>query len=270
MNKIQLQRKEKCGAFLKNPPKPLKLAKDVLDGIILSFDRSLSHRTKDNHYVMPHKSTILFFLATVVSIAISPFLLAEDPTKATSEDSIEKAIFAGGCFWCVEAALQEVPGVISAVSGYAGGTGKKPTYDWVSNGRSNFREAVQVTFNPSIVSYEELLVHFWHDINPTQANGQFADKGKQYTTAIYYNSEAQQKAAENSKAQLEASGKFNQPIVTAIIAETTFYPAEKYHQDYYLKNPRHFGKYEVGSGRAGYVKQVWGIDLAKKRSSKKQ
>jgi methionine-S-sulfoxide reductase len=265
-----LYQEEKCGAFLKNPLKPIKLARAVLDGIIFNFDRSLFHKTKDNHNVMPHKSTPFFFLIAVVSILISPSLLAEDPAKADSADPIETAIFAGGCFWCVEAALQEVPGVISAVSGYAGGTGKKPTYDWVSNGRSNFREAVQVTFNPSIVSYEELIVHFWHDINPTQANGQFADRGKQYTTAIYYNNEAQQKAAESSKAKLEASGKFNQPIVTAIIPETTFYPAEKYHQDYYLKNPRHFGKYEVGSGRAGFVKHVWGIDLAKKRSSKKQ
>ncbi len=223
---------------------------------------------------MPHKSTPLFLLVAIACIIMSPFAQAKDSTKApaesTSGNSVETAIFAGGCFWCVEAALQEVPGVISAVSGYAGGTGKKPTYDWVSAGRSNFREAVQVTFNPSVVSYEDLLFHFWHDINPTQANGQFADRGKQYTTAIYYNSESQQKAAEASKAQLTASGKFNQPIATVIIPETTFYPAEKYHQDYYLKNPRHFGKYEVGSGRAEYVKHVWGVDLVKKRSSKKQ
>ncbi len=231
--------------------------------------------TKRKYYsVMSDKSTLLLFLATTASIIMSPLALAKDSTKdsaeSTSENSLETAIFAGGCFWCVEAALQEVPGVISAISGYAGGTGKKPTYEWVAAGRSNFREAVQVTFNPSVVSYEELLIHFWHDINPTQTNGQFADKGKQYTTAIYYNSESQKKAAEASKDQLETSGKFNQPIATVIIPETTFYPAEKYHQDYYLKNPRHFRNYEVGSGRAEYVKRVWGVDLVKKRSSKKQ
>lgn len=221
------------------------------------------------HNLIPRKFFSLFLLATITCFVAIISARAKAPLESTSSELVETAIFAGGCFWCVEAALQEVTGVTSAVSGYAGGTGKKPTYEWVAAGRSNFREAVKVTYNPSLVSYEELLLHFWHDINPTQANGQFADVGKQYTTAIYFNSESQKKSAEASKAQLAASGKFTQPIATVVIPHTIFYSAEKYHQDYYLKKPRHFRNYEVGSGRSDYVKHVWGIDLLQKRSSQK-
>lgn len=171
---------------------------------------------------------------------------------------MEKAIFAGGCFWCVEAAFEKVDGVIAAVSGYTDGKEADPTYQEVSSGRSGHTEAVEITFDSSKVSYQELLTEFWRNIDPTQKNGQFADKGTQYRTAIYYLNEEQKALAEKSKQDLEASGKFNKPIVVEIKAAQPFYAAEEHHQDYYKKNPGHYKSYSFFSGRVPFIKKVWG------------
>jgi methionine-S-sulfoxide reductase len=170
------------------------------------------------------------------------------------------AVFAGGCFWCVQPPFDKTPGVLKTVVGYAGGSEENPTYKAVSAGRTSHREAIEVTYDPSKVRYEELVKIFWRQIDPTQADGQFADIGHQYTTAIFYGDTEQKAAAEKSKQELEASGKFDKPIATEIVAAGTFWPAEEYHQSYYKKNPKHYKAYKIGSGRAGYIKRVWGED----------
>jgi len=170
---------------------------------------------------------------------------------------VATATFAGGCFWCMEGPFEAVAGVSAVVSGYAG-TGPRPTYEQVSSGATGYREAVEVTYDPARVTYEELLAVFWRNIDPTQADGQFADIGPQYRTAVFYHDEEQQRLAEASKQQLAASGKFNRPIATELLPALTFYPAEEYHQDYYKKNPTRYQLYKIGSGRAGFLKRVWG------------
>jgi len=147
--------------------------------------------------------------------------------------------------------------VVEVVSGFAGGPEKSPSYKDVSAGRTGHAEAVKVVFDPARVRYEELLEVYWRQIDPTQVNGQFADKGSQYRTAIFYLSEEQRRLAESSKERLAASGKFDQPIATEIAPATPFYPAEDYHQDYYKKHPLRYKLYRTGSGRAGYLKRTW-------------
>ena len=169
----------------------------------------------------------------------------------------EKAVFAGGCFWCIESVFKELPGVVSAVSGYTGGDDTDPTYAEVSSGATGHLEAVEVTYDPSQISYEELLNIFWREIDPTDTEGQFADQGSQYKTAICYFTEEQKKIAEKSKAELEKSGMFSKPIVTEIRKAETFYPAEEYHQDYFKKQPDHYKMYRIGSGRDSFIKNTW-------------
>lgn len=170
----------------------------------------------------------------------------------------EIATFAGGCFWCMEPPFENLKGVASVVSGYTGGTQENPTYEDVSSGRTGHAEAVQVTYDPAQVTYDQLLDAFWRNIDPTTANAQFADRGRQYRTAIFYHTEEQKKAAEASKEMLAKSGKFDKPIVTEITAASKFYPAEDYHQDYYKKNPLRYKTYRIGSGREGFLKKTWG------------
>jgi methionine-S-sulfoxide reductase len=170
------------------------------------------------------------------------------------------ATFGGGCFWCMEPPFEQLEGVTSVVSGYAGGHRKNPTYEEVSSGTTGHAEVVQVTFDPAKISYEKLLDVFWRNIDPTDPHGQFADKGSQYRTAIFYHDEAQREAAEKSKEALAQSGKFAKPIVTQIAPATDFYPAEDYHQDYYKKNPLRYKSYKIGSGREGFLKRTWGKD----------
>lgn len=170
----------------------------------------------------------------------------------------EVATVAGGCFWCIEAAMEKVDGVLTAVSGYTDGKKPNPTYQDVSAGRTGHTEAVEVTYDPTKVTYREILTTFWHNIDPTQKNGQFADKGTQYRTGIYYHNETQKRIAEAYKKELEASGKFKKPIVVEIKAASEFYPAEEYHQDYYKKSPGHYKSYQFFSGRGPYIKRVWG------------
>jgi peptide-methionine (S)-S-oxide reductase len=178
------------------------------------------------------------------------------------EESMEKATavatFAGGCFWCIEAPFEDVPGVRAAVSGYTGGTTANPAYEEVSSGATGHAEAVQVTYDPSQVAYEDLLEVFWRNINPVQAGGQFADHGSQYRTAIFYHDEAQRQAAEASKASLERMKVFDRPIATEILPVGPFYPAEEYHQDFYRKNPVRYKLYKFNCGRAQRLQDLWG------------
>ena len=159
-----------------------------------------------------------------------------DEQVAPENRNVEKATFAGGCFWCMEAAFKLQPGVVSAVSGYTGGQTENPTYEAVTSGTTGHYEAVEVTYDPSKISYERLLEVFWHNIDPTDVYGQFADKGTQYKTAIFYHNETQRLLAAQAKKDLADSGRFDKPIATAILPAAKFYAAEEYHQDYLQKN----------------------------------
>lgn len=184
--------------------------------------------------------------------------LFEKKQIAPAKSELRKAVFAGGCFWCVEHAFEAHKGVISAVSGYTGGKSANPTYDQVSSGKSGHLEAIEVTYDPAVISYEKLLEIFWTQIDPTDPEGQFVDRGTQYTTGIFYADETQKSAAEKSLKNLEASKKFKKKIVTLIAPAKTFYAAEEYHQDYYKKNPERYKAYSNGSGRNQFIEKQWG------------
>ncbi|MCM3566898.1 peptide-methionine (S)-S-oxide reductase MsrA [Neobacillus mesonae] len=173
------------------------------------------------------------------------------------DNHIELATFAGGCFWCMVKPFDQQPGIKSVISGYTGGTVENPTYQQVCSGTTGHFEAVQITYDPEIFTYEKLLELFWQQIDPTDAGGQFYDRGQSYQTAIFYHNEFQKKLAEESKQKLQESGKFNKPVVTPILPAQAFYPAEDYHQDYYKKNPAHYERYHVGSGRKGFIEAHW-------------
>ena len=179
---------------------------------------------------------------------------------------MEKATFAGGCFWCVESTFSKIPGVKQVISGYIGGHTQNPTYEEVSQGSTGHIEAIEITYDPQELSYEKLLDVYWKDIDPTDAGGQFADRGSQYKPAVFYHSEEQKRAAENSKTKLDKLGVFTKPVQVAILPATQFYPAEDYHQEYYKKNPVHYNLYRAGSGRENFLKKTWG-DLKKKLTS---
>ena len=168
------------------------------------------------------------------------------------------ATFAGGCFWCMEPPFDRLPGVTATISGYTGGRVANPSYEQVSSGTTGHAEAVQVIYDPKKVSYEKLLEVYWVNIDPTVKDRQFCDSGHQYRTAIFYNDDSQRKAAEASKAALEKSKPFREPIVTPIEMAGAFYPAEEYHQDYYKKNPVRYNFYRNGCGRDARLKQLWG------------
>ncbi len=167
-----------------------------------------------------------------------------------------KATFAGGCFWCTESDLQKVPGVISVISGYTGGSVKTPSYEQVSDGGTGHRESVEVTYDPKKVSYGQLLDAFWHDVDPFDADGQFCDKGSQYTSAIFYRDAAQKELAERSKRAWEQH--FKRKIVTEILPAGPFYVAEEYHQDYAKKNPIRYNFYRFNCGRDQRLAALWG------------
>lgn len=177
--------------------------------------------------------------------------------KSMDEKSYQKATFAGGCFWCMEPPFDNLDGVISTTSGYAGGTEENPTYEEVSSGRTGHAEVVQVLYDQEKVSYEKLLDVFWKNIDPTQKNGQFVDIGNHYRSAIFYHDEKQRELAEKSKKELEASGLFENPLVTRIEPAGPFYPAETYHQEYYRKNPERYKLYRYGSGRDKFLDETW-------------
>lgn len=170
----------------------------------------------------------------------------------------EKATFAGGCFWCMIPPFSKIPGVTSVIAGYTGGEKPNPAYEEVSTGTTGHLEAVEITYDPSRVDYQTLLVTFWKQVNPTDTGGQFADRGSQYRTAIFYHNDEQRRLAEESKKALNAAGKFSLPIFTPILPAKPFYPAEEYHQNYPEKNPEHYAQYKKLSGREDYIKQTWG------------
>ena len=175
----------------------------------------------------------------------------------------EKATFAAGCFWCTEETFEKLPGVISAVSGYTGGSVKNPSYEQVSSGRTGHAEAVEVTFDPAKISYERLLDHFWVNHDPTVTNRQFCDSGTQYRPEIFYHSEEQKRLAEASKAKWEKMKPFRQPLLTPITKAGPFYPAEDYHQNYYKTNAFQYSFYVSGCGRYSRLDSLWG-ELRKK------
>ncbi len=174
-----------------------------------------------------------------------------------ADDSLAVATFAGGCFWCIEQAFEDLEGVESVVSGYAGGHVENPTYQQVLSGTTGHREAVQIAYHPEKTTYEQLLDIFWRQIDPTDPGGQFADRGEQYRTAVFYHDETQKALAEESKQRLDASGKFGKPIATEVLPFSSFYPAEEYHQDYYRKCPLQYNSYKWGSGRGPFLKETW-------------
>ncbi len=181
---------------------------------------------------------------------------ANDPDKIP----YQTATFAGGCFWCMEPPFDKLDGVISTTSGYTGGGRKNPTYKEVSQGGTGHAEAVQVVYDPSQISYDELLDVFWHNIDPTNANGQFCDWGNQYRSEIFYHNAEQEKLARQSLAALNELKPFDAPIVTTVTQAGSFYPAEDYHQDYYQKNPVRYKFYRYGCGRDKRLEELWGED----------
>ncbi len=177
---------------------------------------------------------------------------------ATEKNAQRTATFAGGCFWCVEAAFESLDGVVSVTSGYTGGQTPSPTYKQVSAGKTNHVEAVQIVYDSARVSYRQLLEVYWRQIDPTDDGGQFADRGKQYRAIIFYHSTSQKKWAWTTRKAIAQSGHFKSPIVVPIRKATTFYPAEAYHQDFFRTNPERYNSYKKASGRADYIKRVWG------------
>ena len=177
-----------------------------------------------------------------------------------SEKPTQLATFAGGCFWCIESAFDEVEGVLQVISGYTGGHCKNPTYKEVCNQETGHLEAVQITYNPEVIPYEELLIIFWQQIDPTDPGGQFKDRGESYQTAIFYHNEDQHILAEASKKALDESKRFEKPIVTKILPASTFYPAEDYHQGFHVKNAFRYALYHQGSGREAFIRKYWPKD----------
>ncbi|NOX20003.1 MAG: peptide-methionine (R)-S-oxide reductase MsrB [Nitrospirae bacterium] len=207
---------------------------------------------------------ILFTVPLILLLAFS----AMEGRQEINKPELKKATFAGGCFWCMEPAFEGLDGVVDVIAGYTGGKEKNPTYKDVSSGKTGHVEAVQILYDPERISYKRLLDIFWQQIDPTDPGGQFADRGPNYKTAIFYHDEVQKKLAEESKKALEASGIFDKPIVTEIRPAGPFYPAEQYHQDYYKKNPVKYKFYRYASGRDGFLKKYWGnkkIDTKKEK-----
>ncbi len=204
------------------------------------------------------KTQIFIGLLSVGLLLAAGSVLAKDSGKPKSGPRLEKATFAGGCFWCVEAAFDNLEGVQAVISGYTGGHKKNPTYEEVSSGSTGHAESVEITYDPSKISYARLLDVFWHNIDPTVKDRQFCDVGRQYRSAIFYHNEEQRRLAEESKKALEESKRFSGPIYTEIVPATEFYPAEEYHQKYHLKNPLRYKFYRYNCGRDQRLKMLWG------------
>ena len=203
------------------------------------------------HFVLAKLGLVLLWFAAGAVSAQMAKLPPTPPGAAV-------ATFAGGCFWCMEPPFDKIDGVLATTSGYTGGAKQNPTYEQVSSGATGHAEAVQVLFDPKKVTYEKLLDVFWHNVDPTVTDRQFCDVGSQYRTAIFVHYEKQRAAAEASKAAIEKSKPFKEPIITPIVTATDFWPAEEYHQNYYLKNPIRYTYYRTGCGRDARLKQLWG------------
>jgi peptide-methionine (S)-S-oxide reductase len=184
--------------------------------------------------------------------------VAQPAGKPAAAETGAKATFAGGCFWCMQPAFDHVPGVVSTTVGYTGGQLANPTYEAVSSGGTGHRESIEVVYDPARVTYERLLTIFWHNVDPTDGSGQFCDHGEQYRSAIFFHGEAQRRAAEASKQAIAASGRIKDPIVTDVLPASQFYPAEDYHQEYYVKSALHYKFYRFSCGRDRRLAQLWG------------
>lgn len=182
---------------------------------------------------------------------------AQDQVSSPDAKRLSTAVFAGGCFWCVEADFDKVDGVVSTISGYTGGTVANPTYKQVSHEKTGHYEAVKVTYDPDKVSYDALVDYYFHHIDPTDATGQFCDKGESYRSAVFVADASQREVAETEVSMIDASGVLGKPVVTQILDASTFWPAEDYHQDYYKKNPLKYRYYRTACGRDARVKKVW-------------
>jgi methionine-S-sulfoxide reductase len=203
------------------------------------------------------KRTLILSLSYALIAACT---IASSWAQNSSPVETRTAIFAGGCFWCIQPAFDKAKGVIKTIVGYCGGTEPNPTYEVVSSEKTGYRESLQITYDPAKISYDQLLDIYWRQIDPTQADGQFTDIGPSYRAAIFYGNDDEKKIAEISKEKLARSGKFNKPIVTEILPAMKFYPAEAYHQKYYQQNPGHFEAFEKGSGRVSFEKKTWAVD----------
>jgi peptide-methionine (S)-S-oxide reductase len=199
------------------------------------------------------KMRILGVAALGVSLSLAASARAAEPAE-----HLEKATFAGGCFWCMEDAFDSLPGVVAATSGYTGGHVPHPTYEQVSAGGTGHAESVEILFDPAKISYPKLLDVFWHNVDPTDAGGQFCDRGDQYRSEIFYHDEEQKREAEESKREIERTKTFPEPIVTRIVPASAFWPAEQYHQHYARKNPIRYRYYRSGCGRDRRLHQLWG------------
>jgi peptide-methionine (S)-S-oxide reductase len=208
---------------------------------------------------MTMKQIVSYFAMAAVALAgaVTSPSFAQSLKLAAEKPATTKATFAGGCFWCVEEALDKVPGVTATISGYMGGQTKNPTYEQVSGGRTGHAEVVQVEYDPKRVSYDKLLDVFWRNIDPTQKDAQFCDHGSQYRSGIFYHDDEQRKLAEASLAALMKNKPFKGEVVTEITRASEFYAAEGYHQDYYQKNPVRYKFYKTGCGREARLKELW-------------
>ena len=200
------------------------------------------------------KRTLIFLLSYALIAACT---IANSQGQNPSPTETRTAVFAGGCFWCIQPAFDKAKGVIKTVVGYSGGSEPNPTYELVASEKTGHRESIQITYDPAKISYDQLLEIYWRQIDPTQADGQFTDIGPSYRAAIFYGSDDEKRVAETSKEKLARSGKFNKPIVTQILPAMKFYPAEANHQKYYQQNPEHFEAFEEGSGRVSFKKKAW-------------
>ena len=205
--------------------------------------------------------TSILAISAGLTVLVSIFFIfsaTASETQQAEPAKLKTAIFAGGCFWCSESDFEKLDGVVSVVSGYTGGKENDPTYNQVAAGRTSHTEAVEVRYDPATISYSELVAYFWRTIDPTQANGQFCDKGKQYRSGIFYDGVNQQKIAEASLVKLNGNKPFSAPTVTEITAATTFYLAEEYHQDYYKRNSTRYKFYRWNCGRDNRIEELWG------------
>jgi peptide methionine sulfoxide reductase msrA/msrB len=198
-----------------------------------------------------------FFLSLLSALG----LIQAQPGRADAQDNLSTAYFAGGCFWCIEAKFEKIPGVQEAISGYSGGHVQNPSYEQVCSGSTGHREAVQVIYHPGQVSYQQLLQAFWQMFDPTDAGGSFADRGPQYTSAIFYQSPEEKQIAEASKQELQSSGRFRSPVATSIEPFRNFFPAEEKHQNYYRKKPGQYNSYSSLSGREKFITKHWGQSM---------
>ena len=204
---------------------------------------------------MKRQAALLFLTVAILFIGV---WIVQSTSQAAADAILGKAYFAGGCFWCMEEAFEKVEGVQSVTSGYMGGTVANPSYEDVSAGRTGHAESIEVVYDPAKVSYQKLLDAFWRNIDPITPNAQFCDRGSQYRSAIFFQTDEEKRVAEASKQAIEQASRFKEPIVTQVVMASQFYPAEEYHQDFYKKNPIRYKFYKYNCGRAQRLEELWG------------